>query len=241
MLHNDLLGLGLYLAFLIALGLPAILLKAIFDIPFEVIRKTYHLVIMLSIFPLLRLFSVWYMAVLAASLLVILAYPLLALLEKRAFYRRIAAERSGGEFKNSLVIVQASMSILILLFWGLLGAEWKYVAVVAVMAWGLGDAAAALVGKRFGRHRIRHPRIEGAKTMEGTQAMYVTAALAIFATLLIYAGQTWQVSLAVALLVAPVSAVVELFSRRGMDTITVPISTGLAVLTLMSLISYLGV
>ena len=130
---------------------------------------------------------------------------------------------------------------MIFVFWGLLGTEWKYIAVVAVMAWGFGDAAAALIGKNFGRRRILHPRIEGTKTMEGTQAMFVTAGLAIFFTFLIYAGQPWLVSLAVALLVAPVCAVVELFSNRGMDTLTVPISTGLAVLSLMSLFSFLGV
>jgi hypothetical protein len=52
----------------------------------------------------------------------------------------------------------------------------------------------------------------------GTQAMFVTAGLAIFFTFLFYAGQPWQVSLTVALLVAPVCAAVELFSNRGMDT-----------------------
>lgn len=70
--------------------------------------------------------------------------------------------------------------------------------------------------------------------------MFFTAGLAIFLTFLFYANQPWQVSLAVALLVAPVSAVVELFSNRGSDTLTVPISTGLAVLSLMMFYSYLG-
>jgi phytol kinase len=239
-LHNDLIGLGLYIGFLIVIGLPTLLLKASFNVPFEVMRKMYHLVITLSIFPLVKLFSTWYMAVLAAFMLVLIAYPLLRLVENSSLYKRIAVERQGGEFKRSLIIVQVSIAFMIFVFWGLLGTEWKYVAVVAVMAWGLGDAAAALVGKNFGRRRILHPRIEGTKTMEGTQAMFVTAGLAIFFTFLIYAGQPWQVSLAIALLVAPVCAIVELFSNRGMDTLTVPISTGLAVLLLMSLFSFLG-
>jgi len=241
MLYNDLLGLGFYLGFLVACGLPAILLKVYFNIPFEIIRKMYHMVITLSIFPLVTFFSTWYSAVLAALMLVIIAYPLLMLVENSSLYKRIAAERKGGEFKSSLIIVQASISIMIFVFWGLLGSEWKYVAVAGVMAWGFGDAAAALIGKKFGRRQIRHPRIEGAKTMEGTQAMYITAGLAIFFTFLFYANQPWLVSLAVALLVAPICAVVELFSNRGMDTITVPISTGIAVLTLMSIFSFLGV
>lgn len=241
MLPNDLLGMGLYFGSLIATGLPAILLKYFFNVPFEVVRKLYHIAITLTIFPLVMAFENWYMAVLTALLFALIVYPLLALAEKTAFYRRIAVERQGGEFKTSLLIVQLSMALMLFLFWGLLGAEWKYVAVVAVLAWGLGDAAAALVGKRFGRRRIRHARIQGAKTVEGTQAMYVTAGLAIFFTFLFYAGHPWHVSLTAALLVAPVCAVVELFSNRGLDTITVPISAGLAVLILMTFLSLLGV
>lgn len=239
MLHNDLIGVGLYIGFIIILGLPTMLLKVYFNVPFELMRKMYHLVITLSIFPLMMLFSTWYMAVLAAFTLVLIAYPLLKLVENSSIYKRIAVEREYGEFKRSLIIVQASIALMIFVFWGLLGEEWKYVAVVAVMAWGFGDAAAALVGKNFGRRRILHPRIEGTKTLEGTHAMFVTAGLAIFFTFLIYVGQPWYVSLLVALVVAPVSAIVELFSNRGMDTLTVPISTGLAILSLMALFSIL--
>jgi phytol kinase len=241
MLINDLIGVGLYLGFIIGLGLPLILLKAYFNLPFELTRKLYHMVVTLSIFPLVQIFDTWYMAVLAAFSLVLIAYPALALLENTSFYKRVAVERSGGEFKRSLIVAQGSISLLLFVFWGLLGQEWQYVAVAAVMAWGLGDAAAALVGRAFGRHRIRHPWIEGTKTMEGTQAMFVTAGLAIFFTLLIYAGQPWLLSLAIALLVAPVCAIVELFSNRGMDTLTVPITAGLAVLSLITLFSYFGV
>jgi phytol kinase len=63
--------------------------------------------------------------------------------------------------------------------------------------------------------------------------MCIVAGLAVFFTLLMYAGQSWQVSLLVAALVAPVSATVELFSRRGMDTLTVPFSVAFVVMPLM--------
>lgn len=241
MLPNDLIGLGFYLGFLVAIGLPMILLKAVFNLPFEIIRKMYHMAITLSIIPLVMFFSTWYAAVLAAFSLIIIAYPLLVLVEKSAFYKRIAPERQGGEFKSSLIVVEISIALMIFVFWGLLGEEWKYVAVVAVLAWGFGDAAAALIGKGFGRRRIEHPRIKGTKTLEGTRAMYIIAGLAIFLTFTFYAGQPWPVSLAVALLAAPVSAVVELFSNGVLDTLTVPISTGLAVLSVMSLFSVLGI
>lgn len=241
MLHNDLVSIALYIGFIIGIALPILLLKFRFNLPFEISRKMLHLMITMQIFPLVKLFSTWQMAVLAAFTLVILAYPILALVEDTPFYKRVAVERRNGEFKQSLIIIQVSVSLLIFIYWGLLGDAWKYVAVVAVMAWGFGDAAAALVGKAFGRRRILHRFVDRTKTVEGTQAMYFTAGLAVFLTLLIYAGQPWFISLLVALLVAPVCTVVELVSRRGMDTLTVPISASIAILASMTLISFLGI
>ncbi len=241
MLQSDLIGFGLFIGYFVIAVLILFPLKLCLNPPFEIMRKTYHMVIPVSIFPLLTFFSTWYAAVLAALMLALVIYPILALMERFSFYKRIAVERSAGEFKRSLIIVQLSIATLIFIFWGLLGEEWKYIVVVAIMAWGLGDAAAALVGKALGRHRIQHPLIEGAKTVEGTLAMYIVAGVAIFFTLLTYAEQPWPVSLTVAALVAPVSAIVEVFSHRGMDTLTVPLSTAFAILPLMFVFSLPGV
>ena len=241
MLQNDLIGFGLFIAFFIVAGLPPILFKVYLNTSFEATRKMYHLLINLSIFPLLKLFSTWYMAVFAVFAFVLLVYPILVLGERSSFYQRIAVEREDGEFKKSLLIIQVLIAILISIFWDLLGIDWQYVAVVAVLAWGFGGAAAALVGKAFGRGQIQHPWIEGAKTYEGTLAMFVVAGLTIFFTLLVYAGQSWQASLAVAAILAPVSATVELFSNRGIDTLTVPLSVAFLVLPLISVLSILGI
>ena len=138
------------------------------------------------------------------------------------------------------IIVQVSIALLIFVFWGRIGIEWKYIVVVAVMAWSLGDAVAVLVGKKFGRRRFQHSQTGGAKTIEGTQAMFFNSGLAIFFTLFFFASQPWHVSLTVALLAAPLCAVVELFSNRRMDTLTMPISTGKVVLSLMSFFSFMG-
>ncbi len=242
MQDNDLMGFGLFLGYFIVAGIiPLFLLRVCFKAPFEITRKILHMVMTLSIFPLLKLFSSWYMAALAALMFGLLIYPILVVIERTAFYKQIAVERTGGEFKKSLLIVLLSMIILITVFWGLLGIERQYIAVVAIMGWGFGDAAAALIGKTFGRRPIQHPHIAGRKTVEGTAAMFVVAALAIFFTLLLYAGQPWYISITVALLVAPVCAVVELFSPGAIDTITVPLATAGALLPLMTLISFLGI
>ncbi len=228
-----------YLVGLVAI--PA-MLKAWSKLPDEVIRKTQHVGYSLSIFILLRLFSAWYVAVAAAFLLVLLAYPALFFIEKTSVYQRFFVDRSdrGGELRKQLIYVQVSFALLIFLFWGLLGAEWHYMVAVAVMAWGFGDAAAALVGKYFGKNSIVHRWVEGAKTLEGTAAMVLTAFLAIFFTLLLYGRLSWYISLSIAFAAAPVCAVVELFSRRGTDTLTVPWAAAAAIFPLICLFIYLG-
>ena len=243
MLQDDFLGMALLVAYyLFITGALPLLLRVVIGLPFEVVRKLHHIGYTMSIFLLLELFSTWYAAVAAAFVLVLLAYPALTYLERFAFYKRILVEREEtGEIKRQLLWVQASFAMLIFIFWGLLGPESRSIAVVAVMAWGFGDAAAALVGKAVGRRRISHRLTEGTKTVEGTLAMLIVSGLSVFFTLLIYAGQPWYVSLTVALLIAPVCAAIELFSRRGVDTLTVPISAGLGVFTLMALFSVLGV
>ncbi|NLJ56576.1 MAG: phosphatidate cytidylyltransferase [Firmicutes bacterium] len=228
-----------YLVGLVAL--PTIL-KVRTGLPGEVIRKIQHVGYSMSIFILLRLFSVWYLAVAAAFLLVLLAYPALLLVEKTVVYKKLFVDRAerGGELRKQLVYVQVSFAILIFLFWGLLGAKWHYMVAVAVLTWGLGDAAAALVGKFFGKINIVHRWVEGAKTLEGTAAMTVTAFLVIMIILFACSGLPWFVCLLIALVAAPVCGAVELFSRRGTDTLTVPLAAAALIFPLVYLFSCVG-
>lgn len=228
--------------YLVVVALMPILLRYWLGIPREYIRKIHHVGYSMSIFILLDLFSTWYMAVGAAFLLVLVGYPVLLLIEKTAFYQRLFVDRTKGqgELRKQLLYVQLSFAVLIFIFWGLLGTSWHFIAAVAVMAWGFGDAAAALVGKAFGRRKVIHRYIEKAKTLEGTAAMIITASLALFLTLIFYAGQPWLSSLLISLMVAPVCGIVELFSRKGLDTLTVPITTSLVIFPLIYLFMFLG-
>ncbi len=243
MTSNDLLATAVLMVYYL-LGLVAfpMMLKAWSKLPNEVIRKVQHVGYSLSIYILLQLFSAWYTALAAAFLLVLLAYPVLLLMEKTPFYKRLFVDRTerGGELRKQLICVQLSFAILIFLFWGLLGSNWRYLVAVAVMAWGFGDAAAALVGKFFGEKGIVHRWVEGIKTREGTAAMIVTAFLAIFLTLFFYGGLSWPICIVIALVAAPICGAVELFSLRGSDTLTVPLAAAAAIFPLVYLFSYLG-
>jgi dolichol kinase len=233
---------GLLTYYLLFCALLPTLLKACRGVPAEVVRKLQHVAYSLSIFLLLGLFDTWWVAIAAAFLLVLIGYPGLLIFERTSAYRRLLVDRTanGGELRRQLLYVQLSFATLIGVFWGLLGPDWRPLIAVAVMAWGFGDAAAALVGKFLGRKRLVHRLIESAKTYEGTAAMILFAGLALFGTLVSYGGQSWLVSLVVALVVAPVCGIVELFSRRGSDTLTVPLSAALSMAPLIALLTWMG-
>jgi dolichol kinase len=240
---SDLLGAGiLLLYYLITCFIIPTLLKGWVGVPNELARKFQHVAYALSVFILLEMFSSWYIAIAAAFLLVLVAYPVLMVLEKSSFYKKCLTDRTsrGGELRKQMLYVQLSFAILIFLFWGLHGTKWQYVIAVAVMAWGFGDAAAALVGKAFGRHRIIHSLVEGAKTLEGTSAMIVFATLASFITLLFYVDLSWYLSLLISAIVGSACGVVELFSRRGLDTLTVPLTAAVLTMPLVYVFSLTG-
>ena len=92
--------------------------------------------------------------------------------------------------------------------------------VVAVAVLGFGDPAAAIIGRRFGRVRLRHGR-----SLEGTLAFVVvgTCAAAAFVCFLPAppaAAVAWPVALAAAL----AGAAAELYSRRIDDNFAIPIA-----------------
>jgi len=240
---SDFMGAGLLITYyLVFIVLLPTLLKVKLGVSTELVRKIQHVGYSLSIFILLELFSAWYIAIAAAFSLVILAYPVLFLMEKTAWYTKTFVDRTtkGGELRKQLIYVQLSFALLIAIFWGLFGFDWRYVIAVAIMAWGFGDAAAAIIGKAFGRRRVVHSLIDMGKTYEGTLAMVVFAAPAIFITLLTYGGQSWYISLLIAVVVAPLCGVIELFSRQGSDTLTVPLSAAFSIMPLVYLFYWLG-
>ncbi|MDF1521849.1 MAG: hypothetical protein P1P87_03405 [Trueperaceae bacterium] len=219
-----------------------IALRAWTPVPHELVRKGQHVAYALSVFLLLGLFQTWYLAVAAASLLVVVAYPVLALWERHASYRRLLTDRTrgGGELRRQMLLVQATFALLITVFWGGMGPAWRPLVATAAMVWGFGDAAAAVVGRSLGRHPVANRAVHDPKSVEGSVAMAVAAAGAAFATLLWYGGHAWWVSLVAALVVAPIAATVETFSRGGLDTLTVPLSAAAALFPWLLLTAAVG-
>ena len=89
--------------------------------------------------------------------------------------------------------------------------------------WGVGDAAAALVGIPFGKHKVKISFLNGKKSWEGSCAMLLAATIIGSSLLSLYcgydAGLSWKCALAMAL----PGTLVELVSPSEWDTVTVPV------------------
>jgi len=241
MIREFISGIGLFIGYYAVAVLLLLMIRAFLKPPRELFRKLLHTACFLSVLVLLYAFETWYLAMLTAILFALTLYPIITYIERFPKIMEILIERKNGEIKSSLLIAFFMMAVLIAIFWGLLGEQWKFIVVVSIMAWGFGDAAAALIGKAFGRNPINHRWVEGTKTREGSIAMYFVSAAAIFICLLIYTSFSWYLCVSGALLVAPICTIVELVSHNGMDTITVPLATAFPVFSLIILLSLVGV
>jgi dolichol kinase len=137
-----------------------------------------------------------------------------------------------------------SITLLFLVFWRTNSPDDKgYIAAAGTMAMTWGDSMAAIIGKRFGRHRYHVAG--GTRSWEGSAAMFVAAAISMFLTLVLVPGSALGpltlplatgVALAAALTGALVAAVAEAFSPAGMDNLSVPLLAGAVVFGIATLV-----
>ncbi len=98
-----------------------------------------------------------------------------------------------------------------------------YAAALLVLA--LGDAAAALVGRRFGRHRYR---LGGApKSLEGSLALFAVSAPAILCTLCAAGGLAPAEAALWALCAAGLATLLEAAAPEGSDNLVLPVASAL--------------
>jgi phytol kinase len=94
--------------------------------------------------------------------------------------------------------------------------------VVPVLLLSLPDAAAALVGTAWGRHRFGNAG--GYKSVEGSAAFLLCALPCVLLPLLLFTQAAVEQALLAALLVAYLAAMVEAVTGHGLDNLTVPLA-----------------
>lgn len=101
-----------------------------------------------------------------------------------------------------------------------------WIATVSLFVLGICDPCAAVLGRRFGKHKIPGTQ----KSYVGSAAFFLTA-LVVLAVIVRLMGLS--VSFAVIVLIACVATVAELYSTRGMDNLFIPLAVFLPFLLIM--------
>jgi len=136
-------------------------------------------------------------------------------------------EVTKGGHQLGLVFYAISYTVLAWFF-----SAKPYVIAAGILPMAYGDAAASLVGEKFGK---RHFRILAKKSLEGSVAMFAFSFVSFEVSLLFFSAfysLPLCSSVLIALAVAAVATVAEALTPRGFDNITVPFLGALLLLLL---------
>ena len=203
------------------------------NIPNELFRKILHFILLISYIPFAFAYDKWWHSVLLTLLLEIIIYPILKLAEHLPMFSSFVNERKGGEFKHSLLLAFTMLAFCNTVCWGLLGD--KYLGIACMYAWGIGDAFAALVGKRFGKHKITWKYADHHKSLEGSAAMFISSAIGVACVLLAHNHLSTAAYIVIPIGGAGIATVVEMVSKEGYDTVLCPAAAMAVMIPLMAL------
>jgi phytol kinase len=138
------------------------------------------------------------------------------------------AEITSGGHKFGLVLYAVSYTILALFF-----STKPYIITAGIFPMAYGDAAASLVGQKFGQHQYD---VFGKKSLEGSIAMFSICFLGLILSLLFF-SYIYPISifrfLFTSLSVAAIATVCEALTPKGFDNLTVPLLSAAAFMLLI--------
>lgn len=203
-----------YVAALIA---TSEILFRVFHAPLDITRKIVHVGVGMTALVLTFIFRVWTIAILGPLAFIAINY----FSYRRKIFQGIEIAEQG---QLGTIYFPLSFVILTPLLWSrpaLLAAAFM------PMTWG--DAAAAILGKRFGAHPFR--LFGQDSSVEGSIAMFAFSFIATALALVAF-GQPSGWSTVIAFVTALIATVVEAMSPKGMDNLTVPIVSAITLTAL---------
>ena len=226
---------GVLISFVIPCVLVLLPIRFLTKIPSYIFRKLLHIVAFTCVSLTILTSKSWQASALTCVIFAGLIYPLLALVEKETWYPKLFVEKTKGEIRRSLLMLFLMVAALIAVCWGIFGEP--VLCAASILMWGTGDAAAALVGIPFGKHKIKTRWTDGKKSREGTAAMFAVSFVSGLLILLLAHEAGLPYALISAAVGALFGALTELFSPSEYDTVTVP-SVIAAVLLLINAAVY---
>lgn len=224
-------GSGILCLYFIVAATTFFLLRKLTRFPDELFRKCLHYILQVSYILFFFCYDVWWQAAILGFLIIAIAYPAFQWCGRFPAFSSFVNERKQGEFKNSLVLAFVMLAICAAVCWGILGD--RHLGLACMYAWGIGDGFAALIGKRFGRHKIRMRFADPHKSVEGSAAMLVTSFTAAFLVLYSHGHLSLVGAVVIALAGSATATLTELVTHNGLDTITCPLAAMSVMIPLM--------
>lgn len=204
--------------------------------PQDFTRKFVHIGAGMWVFGVVGLFDNWYIGIIPFATFIVINF----ITWRLKFLEAIdSADSTPGT-----VYFAMSISILFIAFWRTGSPDDRgYIALAGTMAMTWGDALAAIIGKRLGKHR--YTVIGGTRSFEGSLAMFVASCTAMLLVLLLVPGSPlapttaplgFATSLITVLVAAVVATLAEGVSPHGMDNISVPLLSGLTIFGMVMLL-----
>ena len=213
--------LGVLATYIVPALLILVPVRFLTRLPSFIFRKLLHFIAFTGVSLMILAAGSWQAAALTSILIAVALYPVLALLERATWYEKLLVQKTPGEIKRSLLLLFFMFAVLISVAWGLF--DQPHLAAAAIIMWGTGDAAAALIGVPFGRHKVRSRFTDGKKSWEGSIAMLTVSFLSGLIILLFAQKLALPQALLLAVVGALLGTVAELFSPSEYDTVTVPV------------------
>lgn len=213
--------LGAFVLYVIPWLLVLLPVRFLTKLPSYVFRKLLHVVAFTCVTLMILAAQSWQAAALTAVLIAAVAYPILAALEKAPWFESLFVQKSKGETKRSCLMLLGMFAAIITVCWGIFSQP--HLAAAAILMWGTGDAAAALFGIPYGKHKVKSRFIDGKKSWEGSLAMLLAAFLSGMIVLHLTQNIDFPLALFSAGVGALLGAATELFSPSEYDTVTVPV------------------
>ncbi len=203
-----------YVAALIALSE---ILRRVFHVPVDITRKIVHIGVGLAAIAMKIIFREWYIAIIG---------PIAFILVNYVSYRANLFHGIETSERGQLGTIYFPLSFVILT-----PLLWSQPAILAAsmmpLTWG--DAAAAILGARFGVHKFMI--FNQTSSIEGAIAMFFFSLVGTYSALVLFGAST-SVSLILAIATAFIATVIEALSPRGIDNLTVPLVSALVLLIL---------
>jgi dolichol kinase len=204
--------------------------------PQDFTRKFVHIGAGMWVFGVLALFENWTIGIIPFATFIVLNF---------IFYRfRLLESVDAPDSTPGTVYFALSITLLFLIFWRTNSPDDRgYIAAAGTMAMTWGDALAAIVGKRWGRHHYQIGR--GRRSFEGSAAMFAASFVAMLLTLLLTPGSAlspqsvpigFNAALIASLIAALAATIAEGVSPHGTDNLSVPLLSSFVVAGVLAVV-----